>query len=143
MKLPFYKQEFWFSCFATCVKMVLEYYSIKKSERDLRVLLKTTPSFGTLWIEAQKNIRKIGFELVWKKFWNLEELNSLIKQSIPVIVGVKSKSDDNHAVVLVNISENYVTLVDPEYGESVSMDKTNFLELWNKRENIAGYIKKV
>lgn len=56
---------------------------------------------------------------------------------------MKSKTDDNHAVVLVNMSENYVSLIDPEDGKLVDIDKTKFLELWNKRESIAGYIKKV
>ena len=130
MKLPFYKQEFWFSCFATCMKMVLEYYGVIKSERDLRVFLKTTPSYGTIWEIAEREIKGMGFELIWKKFWSLEELNLLIKQPVPVIVGIWSKEEaDKHAVVVVDVSGNTVTLIDPEYGELVNMDKTKFLEL--------------
>lgn len=143
MKLPFYKQELWYSCFATCMRIILEYYGIKKSERDLRILLKTTPSFGTLWEIAGGEIKRIGFELVWKKFWNIGELNSLIKQSTPIIAGTKSKTDDNHAVVIIELSENYIAFIDPENGNLVTMDKMEFLKLWNKRENITGYIKKI
>lgn len=142
MKLPFYKQELWYSCFATCVKIILEYYGIKKSERDLRILLKTTPSFGTLWEIAEREIRNLRFELVWKKSWSLEELTPLISQATPVIADIWSKEEaDKHAVVIVDISENYVTLIDPEYGELVDMSKTDFLKLWGKRKNLAGYLK--
>lgn len=143
MKIPLYKQEFSWSCLATCVKMVLEYYGVIKQERDLRILLKTTPSYGTIWDYAERGIKGMGFELVWKKFWNLENLVSLINQSMPVIVGVKLKGEiHGHAMVVVDVSERYVEVADPQNGELVTLNKEGFLELWSGRDNIAGYIKK-
>ena len=144
MIVPCYRQEFWYSCFATCVKMILEYYGIRKSERDLRVLLKTTPRFGTFWPIPAKEIKHIGFELIWKKFWSLEEISSIIRQSIPIIVGVQGKTDiDKHAVVLLEVSEENVTVADPDNGELVKIRMTKFLEMWNERDGIAGYLKKI
>lgn len=144
MKVPCYKQEFWFSCFATCVKMILEYLGINKSERDLRVLLKTTPSFGTIWEEAEREIKRIGFEIVWKKFWDIEELNHLINISIPVIVGLKRIGEiHGHAVVVVEISDDHVIVADPQIGDTTNLKKEVFLDIWNGRERIAGYIKKI
>ena len=116
MKVPCYEQEFPWSCFASCIKMVLEYYEVKNTEKELRILLKTTPSFGTIWDVAEKEIRRIGFELQWKMYWKVEEVISLISQDTPVIAGIWSKEEaDKHAVVVVAISEKYVTLIDPEY----------------------------
>jgi|SRR3989344_4522237 len=144
MKIPLYKQEFPWSCFATCVKMILEYYGVIKLERDLRVLLKTTPSYGTIWEFAERGIKEIGFELIWKKFWNLDDIVSLVVESIPVIVGVKREGEiHGHATTVVDISENHVTVVDPQNGELITFDKGKFLKLWGGRENIAGYIKKI
>lgn len=144
MKIPLYKQEFSWSCLATCVKMVLEYYGVIKQERDLRILLKTTPSYGTIWDYAEREIKRIGFELVWKKFWNLDNIVSLVKQSIPVIVGVKREGEiHGHAMIVVDISERYVEVADPQNGELVTLHKEDFLELWTGRANIAGYIKKI
>jgi len=144
MKIPLYKQEFSWSCLATCVKMVLEYYGIIKQERDLRILLKTTPSYGTIWDYAGREIKRIGFELVWKKFWNLDNLVSVVEQSIPVIIGVKREGEiHGHAMVVVDISERYVEVADPQNGELVTLQKEDFLELWTGRDNIAGYIKKI
>lgn len=144
MKISLYKQEFPWSCYATCVKMILEHYGVIKSERDLRVLLKTTPSHGTIWDYAEKEIKRMAFELVWKKLWNLDDIGSLVKQSIPIIVGIKRKGEiHGHAMVVVDISENHVTAADPQNGELITLNKEKFLELWKGRENIAGYIKRI
>lgn len=123
--------------------MVLEYYGITKQERGLRILLKTTPGYGTIWDYVEKEIKAIGFELIWKKFWNLEDLVSLTNQSIPVIVGVKRKGEiHGHAMVVVGISESYVEVADPQNGELTKLNKEDFSKLWIGRGNIAGYIKK-
>ena len=141
MQVPCYKQEFPWSCFAACMRMILEYCEVKKTERELRILLKTTPSYGTIWDIAEKEIRRIGFELKWKTYWKLEELVPFISQSTPIIAGVWLSEDaDKHAVVILNMSENFVTFIDPEYGKLVNMDKTEFLNLWGRRKNIGGYI---
>lgn len=116
MMVPLYKQELSWSCFATCVKMILEYYGVKKSEKELRLLFKTTPTYGTLWEFVELEIKRIGFELIWKKFWTLDEVNSLLKQSIPVIAGIKSETEDNHVIVLADLSEKYADMADPEKG---------------------------
>lgn len=145
MKVPYYKQELWFSCFATCVKMILEYYGIKKSERDLRILLKTTPRFGTLWEEAEKEIRNIGFELKHKRHTSYEELTNLVKSEIPVIASVDIESEDEnvgHVGVVVAIENDTIVFHDPGKG-IVTLNRDRFLELWGKRKNKAGYIKKL
>ena len=86
----------------------------------------------------------MGFELIWKKFWTLEELSSLIEQAIPVIVGIKGKTDvDKHAVVLVEISKGDVTVADPDNGELVKINMQEFMGMWNERDRIAGYIRKL
>ncbi len=143
MIFPCYRQELWYSCFATCVRMILEYYGIEKSESDLRILLKTTPRFGTICGIAEKEIKRLGFELEWKRNWTLEELDDLVSQSMPAIAGFISKSEDTHAVVLTDISDMHVMMVDPEIGELIRLEKLRFLELWSRRKNVAGYLRKL
>ena len=145
MKVPYYEQEFWYSCFATCVKMILEYYGVKKSERDLRILLKTAPRFGTLWKIAEKEIKKLGFELKYKMHMPVDELTNLVKSEIPVIASIDAEYEEKnigHVGIVVDIGNNTIVFNDPEKG-IITFDKTNFLELWNKRKNIAGYIEKI
>ncbi|MBI1979072.1 MAG: hypothetical protein HYS62_03385 [Candidatus Aenigmarchaeota archaeon] len=45
-------------------------------------------------------------------------------------------------MVVVDVSERYVEVADPQNGELVTLNKEGFLELWSGRDNIAGYIKK-
>ena len=144
MKIPLYKQEFSWSCLTTCIKMVLEYYGVKKTEKELRILFKTTPVFGTMWEFVESEVKRMGFKLVWKKFWNIQELESLIKQSIPLIAGIKREGEiHGHGVVVINISDNRVIAADPQIGDLIILYKEEFLELWTERDNIAGYLTKV
>src|SRR3989338_704751 len=144
MMVRLYRQEFRWSCFATCVRIILEYYGVKKTEKEIRILLKTTPTYGTLWEFVETEIKKISFEFVWKKFWNLEDLKALLNQSIPVIVGTKGKNDaDKHAVVLLDISDQNVSVADPDYGEVAKISLPEFLKMWSERNSIAGYLKKI
>ena len=145
MKVPYYKQEFWYSCFATCVKMILEYYGVAKSERDLRILLKTTPLYGTIWEIAEREIKIIGFDLEHKMHMSYDELTNLVKSGIPVIASIDIKSEDEnigHVGVVVDIGNDSIVFHDPEKG-IVTFHRERFLEMWNKRRNKAGYIKKI
>jgi len=143
MKVPYYKQEFWFSCFAACMRMILEYYGIKKSERDLRVLLKTTPVHGTIWEIAEREIKAIGFELIHKNHMAYEELVHLTKElGIPVIISIDiehGKKNVGHVGVVVDIEDDAIVLYDPKKGIT-TYNREEFLGLWSKRRNKAGYI---
>lgn len=143
MKVPYYKQEFWFSCFAACARMILEYYGIKKSERDLRGLLKTTPAHGTIWEIAEKEIKAIGFELRHKSHMPYEELVHLIKElGVPVIVSIDiehEKKNVGHVGVIVDIENDTIMFHDPEKG-IITYKREEFSTLWGKRRNKAGYI---
>ena len=144
MRAPYYKQELWFSCFATCVKMILEYYGIKKSERDLRILLKTTPRFGTIWGEAEREIKKLGFELKHKNM-PYEELENLVKSGVPVIASIDIESEDEnvgHVGVVVDVENDSVVFHDPEKG-IVTFSRERFSGLWKERRYKAGYLKKI
>lgn len=142
MKVPYYKQEFWYSCFATCIKMVLEYYGIKKSEHDLRILLKTTPGYGTLWEIAEREIKSIGFELKHKRHMSYEELANIVKSGMPVVVSIDiehERKNIGHAGVVVDIKNDMIVIHDPEKG-IITYGRMQFLELWNRRRNKAGYL---
>ncbi|MBI2547163.1 MAG: C39 family peptidase [Candidatus Aenigmarchaeota archaeon] len=145
MKVPYYKQEFWYSCFATCAKMVLEYYGIRKSEHDLRILLKATPVHGTIWEIAEREIKAIGFELIHKRHMSYDELANLVKLGIPVIVSIdieQEKKNMGHVGVVTDIRNDTVVFHDPERG-IVTYKKMELLRLWNKRRNKAGYLKPI
>jgi len=143
MIVPFYKQEFWYSCFAACVRMILEYYGIKKSERKLRPLLRVTPHATGRWFFVELGLESMGLHFHRGFEFSLDELRELIKNNTPVIVSLKfSEKHLNHTVVVVDITHEFVIVHDPERGENLKVETKQFLEAWSKRSNIAGYIIK-
>lgn len=87
MKVPYHKQEFPWSCFAACVRMILNYYGINKSEKELRLLLKAT--FGSIWYYVQLGLESLGLNFYYFENFSLNELKELIKNETPVIVSLK------------------------------------------------------
>lgn len=146
IKIPYYGQEFFYSCFPACLKMILEFHKIRKSEKELRILCKTTPTFGTIWEIVENEIKSLGFEFIWKKDMRFEELEKLVKSNIPIIVSLDIEVKEvhrGHVAVVVDVTENSVVINDPEKGECLSMSKEQFLELWKTRKNLGGYLKKI
>ena len=141
MKVPYYKQEFPWSCFPTCIRMVLEYHGIKKEEKELRLLLKAT--FGGWWYYVEMGLESIGLHFYWLEGFSLDKLEELIKNETPVIVSLKISDHPNHTAVVTDITDEFVALHDPEKGADIQISTKPFLKAWNKRKNIAGYLKKI
>lgn len=147
MKVPYYKQEFPWSCFSASVRMVLEYYGIKKEEKDLRTLLRVTPYTGGAWYYVELGLESLDLNFYWSYGFSLEELKELIEKETPIIVSLRFESADeyhfNHTVVVTYMTSEFVTFNDPEKGESITMGVEEFLERWSGRNFIAGHIKRL
>lgn len=143
MIVPFYKQEFWHSCFAACVRMLLEYYGIKKSERELRPLLRITPYATGRWFFVELGLESMGLHFYRGFGFSLDELKELIKNEIPVIVSLKFPEHPNHTVVVTEVTDEFITVHDPERGENMQIDTDRFLGAWSERKYLAGFIKKI
>ena len=142
MLVPYHKQEVWFSCFAACIRMILEYHGIKKSERELRVLSKITPKDGGFWPFIELGLESLGLHFYWGYNFSLDELKELTENETPVIVSLLTAEDANHTVVVTGVTDRLVIVNDPERGENVKVVVEKFLEAWSKRKHIAGFIKR-
>lgn len=143
MIVPFYKQEFWFSCFVACVRMILEYYGIKKSERELRPLLRVTPHATGLWFFVELGLESMGLHFHRGFGFSLDELRELVKNNTPLIVSLKfSEKHPNHTVVVTDITDKSIIVHDPDLGPNIRINVKQFLEAWSKRKHIAGFIKR-
>ena len=147
MKVPYHRQEFPWSCFAACVKMVLEFIGIKKVEKDLRPLLRVTPYVGGSWYYAELGLESLGLHFYWSYGFSLEELKELIKGETPIVVSLRFESGKeyhlNHTVVVTDVTDDFIIVHDPERDENMRIGVKHFSELWSNRRNLAGYIKKV
>lgn len=139
MKVPFHKQEFWFSCFAACVRMILEYYGIKKTEKEIRKLLKVATA--GVWYFVEMGLESLGLHFYWADRFSFDELKGLIRNGTPVIVSLKFPDHPNHTVIVTDTGNEFVTVNDPERGENIRIDIKQFLEAWSNRKYRAGYIQ--
>lgn len=125
--------------------MILEYNGIKKEEKELRKLFKTTPLHGTYWNFVKEGLMKLNLDFNYAKDQAIETAEGMIKNKTPPVVSINAKiiggsEDVNHIVVVVGINEKYVTINDPEMGREVEIKRDEFLTAWKARLSRIGYI---
>ena len=117
-------------CGPASLKMVLEYYGIKKTEHQL---VRLTKAHKTKGIEAEgmlRAARKLKLTGFIKDFSTLKDLNrEVIKNKRPVIVGWFSE-DDGHYSIVVDIDKENIHMQDPDLGQVRAMRLDLFYRLW-------------
>jgi len=109
--------------------MVLEFYGIKKSEKELAKLSGATVAHGVEAPDMLKIAKKFGFKGFIKDYAAFADIKKYLKQNIPVIVGWFSK-DDGHYSVVVGMDKKFIYLQDPEYIKVRKMDLKTFERVW-------------
>jgi len=116
-------------CGPASLKMVLEYYGLKKTEKEMIKLTDCTE----MGLEAHRLIEEakdLGFEGYVKDNASLEDIRELVlKKEIPVIVDWFSE-DDGHYSVVVDIDEENIYPLDPQLGYVRAMRLATFFRLW-------------
>ncbi|HZX12518.1 MAG TPA: cysteine peptidase family C39 domain-containing protein [Candidatus Nanoarchaeia archaeon] len=125
---PYKQQEAY--CGPASLKMVLDYYGIRKTEEELAKLCKTTKKGGT----SAKDILRVAnhFDLTGfiKDHATLNDLKKYVVQKrIPVIVNWFS-TDEGHYSPVIHIDEKTICLQDPELGKIRAMSLTTFKRVW-------------
>lgn len=129
IKLKAFKQTNPSTCGATCLKMVLDYYKIRKSEKELVRLAHTSRRYGT---KAQDIVRVgniFGLNGFVKEFSNIKDINKYISKDIPVIINWFSGWEGHYSVAF-DIDKNNIYFKDPETAESVKMSIYVFKKIW-------------
>lgn len=117
-------------CGPACLKMVLEYYGIKKSESELAKLSGCTSHKGVGVEGLLKAAKALGFKSSFKDFSDIQDIRKyVIDKKIPVIVDWFS-TDDGHYSVVVGIDKNNIYLQDPELGGLRTIDIPTFKRIW-------------
>jgi len=117
-------------CGPACLKMVLGYYGIKKTEKELAKLSGWTPEKGVSAESLAKVAKKFGLKTVIKDFAGISDLKKYILQKkTPVIVDWFSE-DDGHYSVAVDIDKENIYLEDPGWGRLIAMRVETFKRVW-------------
>lgn len=117
-------------CGPACLKMILSFYGIKKSEDELAELTKTTRDKGCSEKEIVKAAEKFGLKGFIKQNSTIKELKELNKKGTPVIVDWFSPEEEGHYSVVVDINDKKIKIADPRFGEIKEHDIKWFEERW-------------
>lgn len=141
-KPKLHKQGKSYSCMIACLKMVLEHYGVKESEKTLRIKSKTK-SYGTHPVNIVECAKSYGLD-AYVSSLTFNKLRELTNQSVPVITNILKSDDDDfyvHSVVVYRIQKDEVYLLDPEDGE-VHLESHLFERLWQNNDYTAIVIEK-
>lgn len=137
-----YKQSAPGYCGPACLKMVLQYFGIEKSEEELSELAECNPRRGTSGERLLEAAQFYGLEGIIKDNATLGDLREIVSEKkVPLIVdwfsyqldrhySVIKDNVDGHYSIVVDVDVSYVHIIDPSFGELHSIRRGTFRRLW-------------
>lgn len=126
-------------CGPAVLKMVLKFYGMRKSEKELARLAGTTLEAGTDAKQIRRVLRRFGFLARIKNNSTFSDIKKYLDKDIPVIVdwftrGRKDSSDsaiaDGRYSIVVGLDAKFIYLQDPEIGKLRKLTREDFLRVW-------------
>lgn len=118
------------NCGPASLKMVLSYYGVNKTERQLVRLTGCTRKLGVEAEQIVKATRKLGLKASIIDNASFADIKKYVKKKkIPVIVDWFS-IDDGHYSVVVDITKDNIFIIDPELGYVRAMRLKKFFRVW-------------
>ncbi len=128
IKLKLFQQSTGY-CGPAVLKMILDFYGVSRTEKELVKLSGATRERGVEAPALLHVAKKLGFKGFIKDFSDLEDIKKYIKQGIPIIVDWFSV-DDGHYSVVVGIDKKYIYLNDPEFKKVRKLELKIFKRVW-------------
>lgn len=126
-------------CGPASLKIVLEYYGVSKSEKELAKLCKIKKGLGINDKGIKTAAEKLGFKVEIKNNSNLKDIEKWLKKGVPVIVDwftrgrndyPESETADGHCSVVVGLDDKFTFLQDPEIGKIRKIKRSDFMRVW-------------
>lgn len=126
-------------CGPASLKMVFDYYGIKKSEKEIAVMAGTTKELGTKAESMKLVAESMGFKVEIKDHSTFEDIQHWLNKKVPVIVDwfTRGRVDyddsevaDGHYSVVTGLDNEYIYLQDPELGSLRKIKRQDFMTVW-------------
>jgi ABC-type bacteriocin/lantibiotic exporter with double-glycine peptidase domain len=126
-------------CGPASLKIVLDYYGLKKSEKELAKLCQRSKDLGVDDEKIKKAAELLGFKVVIKNNSNFSDIEKWLNKKVPVIVDwftrgrqdySESEVADGHYSVAVGLDDKYIFLQDPEIGKTRKLKRDDFMRVW-------------
>lgn len=117
-------------CGAASLKIILHFFGINKTEKQIIKLSGSTPSKGVEAEDLVKVAKKFKLKAFIKDKAEIKDIKRYVKKKkIPVIVEWFYE-DDGHFSVVEDIEKENIYLQDPDLGHIRAMSISKFLRLW-------------
>lgn len=135
--VPHFRQETPYTCLPACVRMVLAYLGNEQMESKLASAFQAVPDWGTLPEQVEATLMQWGYRVRWFENATLERLEQLQANQFPVIaflraVDLPHGSGGLHAVVIVEIDDQFITYLDPASDDELKLTTNEFLRIWSR-----------
>jgi predicted double-glycine peptidase len=136
---PFQETLYASMCGAASLKIVLDYYGIEKSEKELAKLCKVDKDLGVDDKDIKRVAEQLGFKVVIKNNSNFRDIEKWLDKKVPVIVDwftkgrqeySESEVADGHYSVVAGLDDKYIYLQDPEIGRIRKLKRGDFMRVW-------------
>lgn len=126
-------------CGPASLKMVLSYYGVEKTEKELAELCQTDSELGTDAHQIKLAAENLGFKAEIKNYSTFDDIQRWLDKKVPVIANwfSRGRTDyddssvaDGHYSPVVGLDEEYIYLQDPEIGGLRKITKNDFLRVW-------------
>lgn len=126
-------------CGPASLKIVLDYYGVDKTEKELADLAGLVAGLGVDDVGIKKAAESLGFKVEIKNESSFEDIETWLKKGVPIIVDwftrgradySDSEAADGHYSVVAGLDDEYVYLQDPEIGGERKISKEDFVRVW-------------
>jgi ABC-type bacteriocin/lantibiotic exporter with double-glycine peptidase domain len=127
-------------CGVACVKMILDCYGIRYSQRRIAREMGTTKENGTSHIQIRKYLYFLGIKTFEVRGLTYEKLLRVSKnnEENPLLIhwwDSRTLPADGHYSLIICIDKKGITLADPATGEALYLTKDKFISVWKDGEN--------
>jgi ABC-type bacteriocin/lantibiotic exporter with double-glycine peptidase domain len=136
-------------CGPASLKIVLNYFGVEKTEKELAKLCGHNKVLGVDAQGIKKAAESLGFKVALKNESNFKDIEKYLKKNIPVIVNwftrgrkdyADSQTPDGHYSVVCGLDKDFIYIQDPEIGKIRKIKRYDFMRVWFDFEG--DYLKK-
>jgi predicted double-glycine peptidase len=126
-------------CGPASLKIVLDYYGVHKTEKELAELTKVIPCLGVDDKSIADVARSLHFKVTIKNKSTFADVEKWLGKGVPVIVDwfTRGRQDydnsevpDGHYSVVIGLDDKYIYLQDPEIGGQRKITHNDFMRVW-------------
>jgi ABC-type bacteriocin/lantibiotic exporter with double-glycine peptidase domain len=126
-------------CGPATLKMILDFYGIHETEKNLAMIMKKDKEVGTEARDFLRAAKKFNLRFYMKDRASFSDIEKWLKKGVPPIVdwftrGRTDYSDadiaDGHYSVVAGLDKNFIYLQDPEIGKMRKLKRDDFLKVW-------------